>query len=162
MLGLVINQFRSKITAYGDPKTTPGGEGKNYHFSTRVQLSRKDWIKSGTGSDAPKVGQVIIAKIIKNKTSVPNQIAIFDFYFDSTEHFSAGEIDYIKELMMMAKLFKVVVRAGAYYRYAERQWQGEDAMLASLREEIDLQEMLDREVRGAINISSKFALTDEE
>jgi len=162
-LGLVINQFRSKIgVMYGDPRTTPGGEGKNYHFSTRLELKRDDWIEEGSGQDKHKVGQTIKVRVIKNKTAVPAQVASFDFYFDDGEHFKAGEIDYIKELMALAKLFKVVKRAGAYYRYAERQWQGEDAIIASLREELDLQEMLDKEVREAVKISSKYVPESDE
>jgi len=164
-LGLVINQFRSKIgVVYGDPRTTPGGEGKNYHFSTRLQLSRDEWIHEGKGEARHKVGQTIKVRVIKNKTAVPAQEAVFDFYFDdSQEHpFKAGDIDYIKEMMALSKLFKVVKRAGSYYRYAERQWQGEDAMIKSLREELDLQEMLDKDVREAIKISSKFAPESDE
>jgi recombination protein RecA len=167
-LGIVINQFRSKIgVMYGDPRTTPGGEGKNYHFATRLEVKRDDWVTYGTmqvgdKSEARKVGQTIKVRVIKNKTAVPAQVAVFDFYFDDSDMFKAGEIDYIKEAMALAKLFKVVKRAGAYYRYAERQWQGESAMIASLREEIDLQEMLDKDIREAIKISSKFVASDEE
>ena len=36
VLGLIINQYRMKIgVMHGDPRTTPGGEGKNYAFFTR-------------------------------------------------------------------------------------------------------------------------------
>lgn len=162
-LGLVINQFRSKIgVMYGDPKTTPGGEGKNYHFATRVELKRSDWLEEGKGEEKHKVGQTIKARIIKNKTAVPNQVCSFDFYFDNGQYFDAGQIDYIKELVAMAKLFKVVTRAGAYYKYGERKWLGEDAMISSLREEIDLQEQLDKDVREVVKISSKYAPEDEE
>ena len=48
--------------------------------------------------------------------------------------------------MAIGYLYKIIKRAGAYYRYAGRQWQGADALLASLREEIDLKEELEREV----------------
>jgi recombination protein RecA len=167
-LGIVINQFRSKIgVMYGDPRTTPGGEGKNYHFATRLEVKRDDWVTDGNisvgGKTEPrKVGQTIKVRVIKNKTAVPAQVAVFDFYFDDSTNFKAGEIDYIKEAMALAKLYKIVKRAGAYYRYAERQWQGEDAMIASLREELDLQEMLDKDIREAIKISSKFVPESDE
>ena len=57
----------------------------------------------------------------------------------------------------LGKLNKVITRAGAYYRYGERQWQGADAMLASIREEIDLKEALERDVLDSIKAGSKFA-----
>jgi recombination protein RecA len=160
-LGLVINQFRSKIgVMYGSPKTTPGGEGKNYHFATRVELNKVEYLKVGA-KDSPIIGQTIKAKIIKNKTAVPNQLAVFDFYFAPGRGFQAGEIDYIKELFLTAKLYKVIKRTGAYYNYAERKWLGEDATIDALREELDLQEQLDRDVRAAVQVSS-VAVSDEE
>ena len=45
----------------------------------------------------------------------------------------------------------------SYYRYAGRQWQGEDAILASIREEIDLRETLERDVLDSIKAGSKYA-----
>ena len=60
----------------------------------------------------------------------------------------------------MGILNKVIVRAGAYYRYdfngETRQWQGQDAMLASIREEIDLKEVLEKDVLDSIKANSKF------
>ena len=47
--------------------------------------------------------------------------------------------------------------AGAYYRYAERQWLGQDAMLSSIREEVELKEALERDVLDSIKAGSKFA-----
>ena len=60
----------------------------------------------------------------------------------------------------MGIINKVIVRAGAYYRYAGRQWQGADAMLASIREEIDLKETLERDVLDSIKAGSKFVAED--
>jgi recombination protein RecA len=46
VLGLIINQYRMKIgVMHGDPRTTPGGEGKNYAFFTRCEIRRDEWIE---------------------------------------------------------------------------------------------------------------------
>jgi recombination protein RecA len=162
VLGLIINQFRSKIgVMYGSPKTTPGGEGKNYHYATRIELKKSEYLKSGKGDSAVIIGQTIKANVVKNKTAVPNQVAVFDFYFADGNGFRAGEIDYMKELIMTAKLYKVITRAGAYYSYGGGRWLGEDATIAGIREDVDLREQLDRDVRAAVH-ASPTALENEE
>lgn len=167
-IGILINQWRSKIgVMYGDPRTTPGGLGKDYAFFTRMEVRRdSEWIEVGTGQDKKRIGQTIKARVIKNKSAPPSQVATFDFYFASGGDVPAGEIDFGKEIMAMGILNKVITRAGAYYRYEyngeTRQWMGQDAMLASIREEIDLKETLERDVLDSIKAGSKFVASDED
>ena len=81
-IGLIINQWRSKIgVMYGDPRTTPGGLGKDYAFFTRTEVRRDEWIEAGTGQEKRRVGQSIKFRIIKNKSAAPGQVAVVDFYF---------------------------------------------------------------------------------
>jgi recombination protein RecA len=147
-IGLIINQYRLKIgvSQYADPRTTPGGEAKNYFFFTRVEVKRDEWIEVGTGKSKARIGQTIKFSTKKNKTAPPSQSAFVDFYFAEGGAVSKGEYDFAKEIVALGYLYKVIARAGAYYRYAGRQWLGADALLASLREEIDLKESLEREV----------------
>ena len=160
-IGIVINQYRMKIgVMYGDPRTTPGGLGKDYAFFTRTEVRRDEWIESGTGQEKRRVGQSIKARIIKNKSAAPSQVATVDFYFSEGETVPAGEFDFAKEVIAMGIINKVITRAGAYYRYAGRQWQGSDAMLSSIREEIDLKEALERDVLDSIKAGSKFVAED--
>jgi recombination protein RecA len=160
-IGIVINQYRMKIgVMYGDPRTTPGGLGKDYAFFTRTEVRRDEWIESGTGQEKRRVGQSIKARIIKNKSAAPSQVATVDFYFSEGETVPAGEFDFAKEVISMGIINKVITRAGAYYRYAGRQWQGSDAMLSSIREEIDLKETLERDVLDSIKAGSKFVAED--
>lgn len=156
-IGIVINQWRSKIgVMYGDPRTTPGGLGKDYAFFTRMEVRRDEWIEAGTGQDKRRIGQSIKVRIIKNKSAPPSQTATVDFYFASGGDIPAGEFDFAKEIVAMGIINKVIVRAGAYYRYAGRQWQGSDAMLNSIREEVDLKETLERDVLDSIKAGSKY------
>lgn len=155
-LGIIINQWRSKIgVMYGDPRTTPGGQGKDYSYFTRVEVKRDDWIEAGTGVEKRRVGQSIKFRIIKNKSAAPSQVAMVDFYFANGGLLDAGDFDFAKEILSIGILNKVITRAGAYYRYADRQWQGSDAMLKSIREEIELKETLERDVLDSIRASSK-------
>jgi recombination protein RecA len=162
-IGIVINQYRMKIgVQYGDPRTTPGGLGKDYAFFTRTEVRRDEWIESGTGQEKRRIGQSIKARIIKNKSAAPSQVASVDFYFSEGETVPAGEFDFAKEVVAMGIINKVITRAGAYYRYAGRQWQGSDAMLSSIREEIDLKETLERDVLDSIKAGSKFVAEDSD
>lgn len=157
-IGIIINQWRSKVgVMYGDPRTTPGGLGKDYAFFTRMEVRRDEWIEAGTGQEKRKVGQSIKIRVMKNKSAAPGQIATVDFYFADGGELPAGEFDVAKEILSIGILNKVITRAGAYYRYADRQWMGQDAMLSSIREEIDLQEALEHEVLDSIKAGSKHA-----
>lgn len=156
-IGILINQWRSKIgVIMGDPRITPGGLGKDYAFFTRTEVRRDEWIQIGTGKDPKKIGQTIKLRVVKNKTAAPHQVAYVDFYFDSGGECAPGEYDFAKEIFAIGVLNGVIERAGAYYRYGGRQWQGQDAIIASIREEIDLKETLERDVLDSIRAGSKF------
>jgi recombination protein RecA len=160
-IGIIINQWRSKIgVMYGDPRTTPGGLGKDYAFFTRMEVRRDEWIEAGTGQEKRRIGQSIKVRVIKNKSAAPSQVATVDFYFAKGGDTPAGEFDFAKEIVAMGILNKVITRAGAYYRYEFKgetsQWQGQDAMLASIREELDLREVLEKDVLDSIKANSKF------
>lgn len=156
-IGIIINQWRSKIGAgmYADPRTTPGGLGKDYAFFTRLEVRRNEWIEEGSGESKRRVGQRIKVRVLKNKSAPPQQTAQIDFYFSEGGELPPGSLDTAKELMNIGMVNGVIKRAGAYYRYADRQWQGSPAMLASIREEIDLRETLERDVLDSIKAGSK-------
>jgi len=150
-IGIIINQYRMKIgVMYGDPRTTPGGEAKNYAFFTRLEVKRDEWIEEGTGQEKHKVGQTIKVKTLKNKSAPPAQVAYVDFYFDNGDCL-AGEFDFAKEIVALGILNKIITRAGAYYSYGDRKWQGADAVLKSIKEEIDLKESLEKDVRRVVH-----------
>ena len=166
-IGILINQWRDKVgVMYGDPRTTPGGKGKNYAFFTRVEVKRDDWIEEGSGQEKTRVGQTIKVRTLKNKSAPPSQTAFMDFYFANGGSIDRGNYDFAKEVVAMGIINKVISRAGAYYRYEfkgeNRQWQGADAMLASIREELDLKEALERDVLDSIKAGSKFIAEDSE
>lgn len=149
--GLIINQWRDKIgVMWGDPRTTPGGKAKNFHYFTRVEVKRDEWIKEKD----EVVGQSIKARTIKNKTYAPNKSAIVDFYFSNSNGFKLGQYDTIKDMINIASSVDLITRAGAYYSYAGQRWQGKEATLLAFREDIDLQSKLRDEVLTHFNITA--------
>ena len=147
VLGLIINQYRMKIgVMHGDPRTTPGGEGKNYAFFTRCEVRRDEWIEVGSGNSKTRVGQRIKVRTLKNKTAPPQRVAYFDFYFAEGGNCAPGEFDFAKEIASLAVVMGYIERKGGWFYYGERKWQGIESVITSLREEIDLKEEIQKKV----------------
>jgi len=149
--GIMINQWRDKIgVMWGDPRTTPGGKAKNFHYFCRVEVKRDEWLKQKDET----VGQSIKARTLKNKTYSPNKSAIVDFYFSSVPGFQFGDFDTIKDMVNIASSVDIITRAGAYYSYGDQRWQGKDATLLAFREDLDMQRSLRDEVMKHFGIES--------
>jgi recombination protein RecA len=143
IMGLIINQWRMKIgVMHGDPRTTPGGVGKDYAYFTRSEVRRDEWIETGSGDNKVRVGQRIKIRVTKNKTAPPQQIAYVDFYFKDHSIYEAGDYDTAKEVAAMSIVKQIVDRRGGWIYYGERKWQGLEALVNSIREEVDLFEDL--------------------
>lgn len=161
-IGLIINQWREKIGVIkGDPKTTPGGRGKDYDYFMKLEVKRKAWIQIGPTNDPVKVGQEIALKVNKNKTAPANPVGFIDFYFRDGGNCGRGEYDFAKEIVAMGILNGMIERKGAYYNYGDRKWQGADRMVDSIREEIDLKEKLEREILELVK-SGKASTSEED
>jgi recombination protein RecA len=153
ILGLIINQYRMKIgVMHGDPRTTPGGVGKDYAYFTRAEVKRDEWIEVGSGNNKVRVGQRIKIRVLKNKTAPPQQIAYIDYYFMDHSIYQAGDYDTAKEVTAMAIIKQIVDRRGGWIYYGERKWQGQEALVNSIREEVDLFEELREKVMNTSNL----------
>ncbi|CAB4128438.1 RecA RecA/RadA recombinase [uncultured Caudovirales phage] len=143
VLGIIINQWRMKIgVMHGDPRTTPGGVGKDYAYFTRCEVKRDEYIETGSGNNKVRVGQRIKIRVLKNKTAPPQRVAYVDFYFSDHSIYEAGDYDTAKEVAAMAIVKAIVDRKGGWIYYGERKWQGQEALVNSIREEVDLFEEL--------------------
>ena len=146
--GLIINQWRDKIgVMWGDPRTTPGGNAKNFHYFTRVEVKKDEWLKDGKVA----VGQTIKGRTIKNKTYRPQQQAVVDFYFADSGGFHVGDFDTIKDMVNIAIAYEVITRAGAFYSYQGEKWQGKEKVLEALRSDLGAQESLRAELMGTLS-----------
>jgi len=149
VVGFMINQWREKIgVMYGDPRTTPGGKGKNFFYKTRVEVARDEWIEEKDR----RYGQTIKAKVFKNKTAVPHKTALIDFYFDDLAPMTAGSYDTAKEVVHMAVIQGVIKQGGGgLYRYGDDvKWKGRQAIYDALRADEKLYEAIQAEVMAAV------------
>lgn len=147
VVGMVINQYRMKIgVMHGDPRTTPGGQGKDYAYSIRCEVRRDEWIEVGPSGNKDRIGQIMKIRTIKNKTAPPQSTAYMDFYFADGGDIDKGSYDYAKEIVALAQFYEIIERRGAWYFYGERKWMGGKEVLASLREDVDLKEELEKAV----------------
>ena len=146
--GLIINQWRDKIgVMWGDPRTTPGGKAKNFHYFTRVEVKKDEWLKDGKVA----VGQTIKGRTIKNKTYRPQQQAVVDFYFADSGVFHMGDFDTVKDMVNIAIAYEVITRAGAFYSYKDEKWQGKEKVLEALRADLGAQEALRVELMDTLS-----------
>jgi len=146
ILMLVVNQWRERIVQHGDPRTTPGGKGKNYTYMTRVEVTRDEWILK---SKQP-IGQTIKATTIKNKTAPPRRTALVDFYFETTDEHEAGTYDTLRQIWDVSVERDVVERHGAWYHFGNKKWNGKDAVWTAMLEDPSLASAIDTEVRRQV------------
>jgi recombination protein RecA len=162
VLGIMINQYRMKIgVMHGDPRTTPGGLGKDYAYSIRCEVKRDEWLEVGSGQDKRRIGQTIRVRTIKNKTFPPQQTAYLDFYFADGGEIDAGSYDTGKEIVALAILNGIVERRGGWMYYGDRKWQGAPALIESIRGELDLKEELSKAVLDTLR-SNPVLMLDAE
>lgn len=144
VIGIMINQWRFKIgVTHGDPRTTPGGAGKDYAYFTQSEVKRDDWIEVGTGQAKRRIGQSVRVRTLKNKSAPPQRVASFDMYFDEGGACPKGSIDFAKEIAALCIDKEIITRAGAWYSFGGHKWNGKDAILVDIRQDLDLREELE-------------------
>ena len=133
---------------------TPGGRAIEFYVSLDLRLRKGDWIVEGKGDSKEIVGQVVKFKSNKNKTYKQQQSGEFEFYFQDTNLFRAGEIDNFKEIVVNGMNYGVIERAGSWFKYqGENIAQGADNVVIYLREHPELFNQIKNEL---------FAIVDRE
>jgi recombination protein RecA len=150
--GLVINQWREKITRFGDPRTTPGGKAKNFFYFQRVEISRDEFI---TNTKGEVIGQTVRCLVVKNKLARPRREAVLDMYIASGKGHRPGDIDIIKDIESAAIAYGVIKRTGTKtYTFGERIWKnGRPQMSAEIGEDPKLVASLRRAVLKAATLA---------
>lgn len=118
-----INQIRMKIgVMYGSPETTTGGMALKFYSSVRIEIRRKEQLKRGDEI----VGNLVVAKVIKNKMAPPHKNATFEIRFGKGISKIACIVDAATEL-------GVIERKGSwYFQGEERIGQGRDNVIQLL------------------------------
>ena len=157
-LGIIINQWREQIgISFGDPRTTPGGKGKNYSYYVRIEVAREEWIDNGlTKRDKVIVGQKIRLKIFKNKSGPPQRVCHYDLYVDNHKDFEPGDIDVVADIFNTAEALGVVGRAEEGTSYfvlssGEKIGGNRPASLKKLATDPELAETVQREVLATMS-----------
>lgn len=136
---IFTNQIREKIgVLFGSPETTPGGRALKFFASVRLDIRRKEPLKSEHGTI---VGNRTRVKVVKNKIAAPFAECEFDILF-------AGGISRESTLLDLGLSSGLLEKHGAVIT-----WQGatlgagREAARAFLRENTDVADALDLTLR---------------
>ncbi len=140
---IFINQIRMKIgVMFGNPETTTGGNALKFYSSIRLDIRKIASIKEGE----EVTGNRTRVRVVKNKVAAPFRSAEFDIVFDEG-------ISRTGELIDLGVDQGVLTRSGTWISYAEeRLGQGREAARRTLRQNPDLADRLERELRQKLGL----------
>jgi recombination protein RecA len=135
-----INQLREKVgIVFGNPEVTPGGRALKFYSSVRIDLRRVETIKQGEVA----IGNMVRAKVVKNKIAPPFKTALFDIMFDHGISQEGNLIDLGVEL-------GIVKKTGAFFSYGDvRLGQGRENSKKYLSQNPELAEKIEQQVRAS-------------
>jgi recombination protein RecA len=151
---IFTNQIREKIgVMFGNPETTPGGRALKFFSSIRVDIRRKDQIKTPEGR---VIGNRTKIKVVKNKVAPPFTEVEFDIMYDEGISATASLLDLGLE-------HKILEKKGAWIAYeGNLVGQGRDAAKQALREKPELAEKIKRAVLEKVNVTGGASITGEK
>lgn len=114
---IFINQIREKIgVMFGNPETTPGGRALKFYSSVRIDIRKTTAIKEGDTA----VGNMVKAKVVKNKVAPPFRNADLKIYFGSPSkdggNYCCG-IDGASALIDQGLAMGLVEKSGSWLNY---------------------------------------------
>jgi len=145
---IFINQIREKIgVMFGSPETTTGGRALKFYSSIRLDIRRIAAIKDGE----TVIGNRTRVKVVKNKVASPFREAEFDIIY--------GEgISKEGDLLDLAAAQNIVEKSGSWYSYkGDRIGQGRDNARQFLKDNADIRQTVDTELRNALGLTKNDA-----
>ncbi|MBZ5583604.1 MAG: recombinase RecA [Acidobacteriia bacterium] len=139
-----INQIREKIgVMFGNPETTTGGRALKFYASVRLDIRRIAAIKDGESV----VGNRTKVKVVKNKVASPFREAEFDIIY--------GEgVSKEGDLLDLGVGQNLVEKSGSWFSYkGERIGQGRENARQFLKDNADIRESIDTELRKALGLT---------
>jgi recombination protein RecA len=146
---IFINQIREKIgVMFGNPETTTGGRALKFYSSVRADIRRIAAIKEGE----VVVGNRTKVKIVKNKVAPPFREAEFDIIY--------GEgISREGDLIDLGVAQNLIEKSGSWYSYkGDRIGQGRENARQFLKDNPDIRQQIDAELRKALGFAPKEAV----
>ena len=138
---IFINQLREKMgVMFGNRETTTGGNALKFYSSVRLDIRRVTSIKDGD----QVIGNQVRVKVVKNKVAPPFRKAEFEITF--------GEgISKVGEILDLGVEYGIVQKSGSWFSYGgSKLAQGRDATKALLRDNPELCEELEAQIKQAI------------
>ena len=127
---IFLNQLREKVTSFGNPETTAGGNALKFYATIRIDMRPKDKLKAGKEIS----GNRVLIKVVKNKVAPPFRTCMVEMLY--------GEgISIDGDLLDLAVSFEVIRKNAAFFYYQglddareECIGQGRDAARVYLRD----------------------------
>ena len=153
---IFINQLREKIgIVFGNPETTPGGRALKFYSSVRLDIRRIETLKTNQQA----FGSRVRVKVVKNKVAAPFRQAEFDILFTGPSVGISREGD----LIDLGVGVDVVKKLGSFFSHGElRLGQGRENAKTYLRENPELADQIEREIREASSVAPAQVGRDEE
>jgi len=147
-VAIFINQLREKVgVMYGNPEVTPGGRALKFYSSVRLDVRKKEVLKSG--SDV--IGSRTKVKVVKNKVAPPFREVEFDIMYGQG-------ISRVGDLLDLADRLDIVQKSGAWFSYnGTRIGQGRDNAKNFLRDNPEIFDEVAEKVRA--NAAKLYAKT---
>ena len=126
----------------GSPETTTGGRALKFYSSLRVDVRRLATLKEGD----KVIGNRVKVKIVKNKMAPPFRLAQFDIIYGEGISREGDLIDCGLDAGLIEK-------TGTWYSYkGERLGQGRENVKKLLKENAELADNLDLEIRENVGL----------
>jgi recombination protein RecA len=141
---IFINQIREKIgVMFGSPETTTGGRALKFYSSVRADIRRIAAIKDGD----VVIGNRTKVKLVKNKCAAPFREAEFDIIY--------GEgVSKEGDLIDLGVANNLVEKSGSWFSYkGERIGQGRENSKQFLKDNTDIRQKIDTELRKALGLT---------
>jgi recombination protein RecA len=136
---IFINQLREKVgVRYGNPETTSGGRALKFYASVRIDLRMRDSLNEGNC----RIGNVVSARVVKNKVAAPFRQARFDILFGQG-------ISREGEILDLGAALGIVSKKGAWYQWdGQPLGQGREAARQFLKEHQDVAQEIENLIRS--------------
>src|SRR6201986_702068 len=150
---IFTNQIREKIgVMFGNPETTSGGRALKFFASIRLDIRRKDQLKT---PDGKVIGNRTKIKAVKNKVAPPFTECEFDIMYDEGISATGSLIDLGIE-------HKILGEKGAWITYqGELVGQGRDAAKQTLKEKPELADKLTKAILEKVTVTGGAVVTGD-
>ncbi len=135
---------------FGSPETTSGGRALKFFSTIRIDIRRKDQLKT---PDGKIIGNRTKIKVVKNKIAPPFTECEFDIMYDEG-------ISRAGSLLDLGLEHKILEKKGAWIAYqGELVGQGRDAAKTAFREKPELAAKIQAAILDKVNVAGGTVVT---